>query len=241
MVFNGEAGNYDLCTLADKLVKTDDTDFPLLDKAMYANWGFREIVKAILMVYGGWIFDDSNGSGEPTALTNLLDDGTQFYALATMQWLYGVEWSDANGNWTRLLPITLEEIKDMGYAETEFMNVEGKPMYYRPVKNGIKIYPPSDTAVTSGLKALIGRDITSFTAASTSTSPGYDSLAGHEALAVFMAMKHAQINTLDSYAGLFSDWITGLSSIKTYYAQKFSREHPPKIRKTGGIADQYVS
>ena len=241
MVFNGDAGNLDLCTLADKLVKTDDTDFPLADKAMYANWGFREIVKVILMVYGGWIFDDSNNSGEPTASVNLLNDGTQFYAFATMQWLYGVEWSDANGTWTRLLPITLEEIKDMGYAETEFMKTAGVPMYYRPVKNGIKIYPASSVAVTNGLKALIGKDITPFTAASTSTSPGFDSLAGHETISVFMAMKHAQINTLDSYAGYFSDWITGLGSIKSYYAQKFSREHPPKIRKTGGIVDQYVS
>lgn len=247
MVFNGDANEMDLCGLADTMAKTDDTDFPLREKAMYGNWGIREIVKEILKVYGGWTFDDSNNSGEPIALANLLDDGTQFYAFAAVGWIAGVEYEDDNGNRFKLSPITLEEIREMGYAEDEFYETPGTPIYYRPVKNGIKIYPSSDTAVTNGLVVHIGsRDITPFTPSSTSVSPGYDSLGGHEAVASFMAWKYASINTLDSAAALFSDWITALKGVKDYYAGKFSREKKPVLRKGNtssgtGYVDQFVS
>lgn len=249
MQFNGDANNMDLCTLADKLVKTDDTDFPLVDKALYANWGLREIFKEIWKIFGGWTFDDSNNSGEPVVKTNLLNDGTQFYAFATVGAITGVDYEDENGNKYKLDPITLEEIRGMGYAEEDFYDDPGAPRYYRPVKNGIKIYPAwftTKSAVTNGLIVHVGaRDITSFTPSSTTAVPGYDSAAGHEAVASFMAMKHAQINTLDSFAGLFNDWLTSLKGVKDYYAMKF-REVKPAIRKGtgrtgGGYADEFIS
>lgn len=246
MVFNGDANTMDLCGLADRLAKTDDTDFPLTDKALYANWGLREIFKEIYKVFGGWTFQDTNVSGQDQVATNLLNDGTRFYAFATVAGLAGMEYEDENGNKYPLEPITLEEIRERGYAEAEFMDTPGDPRYYRPVKNGVMIYPAwytSKSAVTNGLIAKIkSQDISAFTSASTSTSPGYDSLAGHETVAVFMAMKFAQINTLDSYTGLFTDWLTGLKGIKDHYAAKFA-EVKPKLRKGNGgsFVDQFVS
>lgn len=247
MIFNGDSNTMDLCGLADRLAKTDDTDFPLSDKALYANWGLREIFKEIYKVFGGWTFQDSNVSGQDQVATNLLNDGSRFYAFATVGALAGMEYEDNNGNKFKLDPITLEQIRDMGFAEAEFMEQPGAPKYYRPVKNGVMIYPAwftSKAAVTNGLIAKIkSQDISAFTAASTSTSPGYDSLAGHEAVGVFMAMKYAQINTLDSYAGLFNDWLTGLKGVKDHYASKFS-EMKPKINKGAsgnGYANEFVS
>lgn len=241
MVFNGDATDQDICSLADILAKTDDTDFPLKEKALYANWGMRDIWKEIGKVYGGWTPQDSNISGLDEYKTNLLSDGTQFYALATVGGLAGVEYEDANGSKFTLDPITLEQIRDMGYAEDEFYKTPSTPRYYRPVKNGIKIYPSSSVAVENGLIVKIAsQDISPFTPATTNTSPGYDSEAGHEAVAVFMAMKFAQINTLDSAAGLFNDWLTSLVGIRTHYTKKF-REMKPTIRKgsAGCYADQF--
>ena len=248
MVFNGDSGNMDLCTLADDLLGgTDDTDFPLRQKALFANWGLREIFKVIYQVYGGWTIQDSNVSGVDQVTTNLLNDGTQFYAFATAAWISGVEFEDENGNKFPLKPITLEQIREMGYSEAEFYETSGTPEYYRPVKNGIKIYPAwytSKAAVTNGLIVKIGaQDINAFTAASTGTSPGYDSLAGHEAVAVFMAMKKAEIDTLDSYTGLYNSWLTALSTIKAHYKKKFMEVKPAMRRGPvgGGYADQFVS
>jgi hypothetical protein len=241
MQFNSEANDQDLCTLADLLAKTDDTDFPLKEKSLYANWGLRELFRHIYQVYGGWAIQDSNVSGTQEVTVNLVADGTQFYTFATVAWIAGVEYQDANGDRFKLDPITLEQIREMGYAENEFMSTAGTPEYYRPVKNGIKIYPSSDTAVTAGLIVQIGaQDISPFTPASTTAVPGYDSLAGHEAVAAYMAMKYAQIHTLDSFAGLLNDWLTALAGVKNHYKKKWDMDKPPAIRKSNRIVDQYV-
>lgn len=248
MQFNGEANDMDLCTLSDDLLGgTDDTDFPLREKALYANWSLREIFKVILQVFGGWTIQDSNVSGEDQATTDLLADGTQFYAFAAVAWLSGVSWKDADGNYRPLTPITLQEIQDMGYAEDDFEDTPGRPQYYRPVKNGVKIYPAYDTSlstVTDGLIAHIGaQDINAFTPSSTTTQPGYDALAGHETVAVGMAYRKAKIDTLDVAGSLAEDWYTGLASIKSFYKKKFMQLKPVVKKSSGGrsYADNFVS
>lgn len=241
MQFNSEANDQDLCSLADLLAKTELIDFPLKEKSLYANWGMREIFRHIYQVYGGWAIQDSNVSGTQEVTNDLLDDGTQFYTFATVSWIAGVEYEDANGDRFKLDPITLEQIRDMGFAENEFLDTPSTPQYYRPVKNGIKIYPSSDTAVTDGLIVQIGaQDISPFTPSSTTTEPGYDSLAGHEAVAAYMAMKYAQVHTLDSFAGLMNDWLTALSGVKSHYSKKWAMDKPSKIRKDTNFVDQYV-
>jgi len=247
MVFNGDANNMDICTLADLPNKTDDTSFPLWKKAMYANMGMREIFRAIYQIYGGWTLQDTNVAGIDEVTTDLLNDGTQFYAFATAQWISGVEYEDENGNKFMLHPITLEEIREKGYAEDEFFDTPSTPQYYRPVKNGVKIYPAWDTnkaAVTDGLIVKIGaQDIASFTPSSTSTQPGYDSLAGHEVLADFMSMKYSDENDLSNFEKRQQAWLRGLAGISQHYKRKFM-EKKPAIRKGpmgNGFADQFVS
>lgn len=241
MVFNGDANGMDLCTLADNMLgDTDDVDFTLAKKALYATWGLREIFKIIYSVYGGWVLQDSNVTGEDTVTKDLLSNGTQFYAFPTVSWLNGMEYEDENGDKFPLIPITLEGIREMGYAEDEFMKTPGRPQYYRPVKNGVKIYPSSDAAVTGGLIAKIGaQDIAVFTPSTTDTEPGYDSLAGHEAVAAFMAMKFADFNEMTSFSKRKQDWMELSASVKSHYMKKF-REHKPAIR-TQPMGGNYVN
>ncbi len=245
MVFDGDSNNMDICTLADRPNKTDDTSFPKWLKAMYANMGLREIFREIYAVYGGWQFYDTNlASGSERIATNLLNDGTQFYAFASAESIIGADWIDANGNEFKLEPITLEQIRDMGYAEDEFYDQAGTPEYYRPVKNGIKIYPSSNVAVTNGLLVHVGaRDISPFTATATSTTPGYDALAGHEALAEYMSMKYSDENDVSNFPKREAAWLRALAGIKRHYSRKF-HELKVTLRKgrTGaGFADQFVS
>lgn len=241
MVFNGDANNMDICTLADLPNKTNDTSFPLWKKAMYANMGMRAIFREIYKIYGGWTAQDSNVTDLDEVATNLLNDGTQFYAFATAQWISGVEYMDENGEKFPLIPITLEKIREMGYAEDEFYETAANPQYYRPVKNGIKIYPSSDVAVTNGLIVKIGaQDIAPFTPSSTTTQPGYDSLAGHEVLATYMAMMYSDENDNSNFAKRELAWQRGVVGIVAHYKRKFM-EIKPALRKGpvgGGYADQ---
>lgn len=242
MVFNGDANNMDICTLADLPNKSNDTSFPLWKKAMYANMGMRAIFREIYKIYGGWTLQDTNVTGLDEVTTNLLNDGTQFYAFATAQWISGVEYKDENGNKFPLLPITLEKMREMGYSEDEFYETPSTPQYYRPVKNGIKIYPAWDTnkaAVTNGLIVKIGaQDISPFTPSSTSTQPGFDSLAGHEVLADFMSMKYSDENDKTNFPKRELAWQRGVAAIIAHYKRKFM-EIKPAIRK-GTVGSGYA-
>ena len=164
MVFDGDANNLDLCTLADKPNKTNDTTFPLADKALYANMALRAIFREIYEVYGGWQLFDKNLAQGSERYANDTVVGTQFYQFASADWIIGADWVDDNGNEFSLDPITLEEIRDRGYAEDEFFDQNGTPRYYRPVDDGIKLYPAPDSAVTNGILVHVAaQDISPFT------------------------------------------------------------------------------
>lgn len=236
MVFNGDANNDDLCSLADTLVKSNDVSYPLKQKAPAANRGLRMIFAAIWEAYGGWREDDSNNSGDPEVSTDLTAN-TSSYAFATAQAIFGMECADAQQYWHNLKPITLEEIRELGYAENEFMTTPGIPEYYRPLQNGVKLYPAPSYNMrlvnegVAGLKAHITRDVVAFTAASTSAAPGYDSAAGHEAVAIFMALQYAKTNTKPQAGALSGDWIEALAQITRHYAKKFREQWPQNLKK----------
>lgn len=240
MQFNGEANDQDLCTLADNKAGSNDISFPLKKKAMYANMKSREVWMRIWKAYGGWVADDYNNSGEPEVSTNLSTSLRNVYAFASAQFITTMEWLDSAGNWNPLKPITLEEISDMGYAETEFMNTPGRPIYYRPVQNGVRIYPDSDAARTNALRAKIGRDISAFVPGDTTKTPGWDSMF-HEGLAIGMALEYAKDNTLAVAAALAGDWSTFLDSIGTHWETKYRQHFPPAFRKRKATANQFVS
>ncbi len=237
MQFNGETNDQDLCTLADVLAGSNDVSFPLKQKALFANMKSREVWRTIWKAYGGWIADDSNNTGEPEVKTNLVTTARYIYPFASAQAIEGMEWLDSDGLWYPLKPITLEEIQDQ-MAETNFMIVPGRPMYYRPVQNGVRLYPDSDTARASALKARVRRDIVAFTPSSTTETPGWDSIH-HEGLAIGMAHQHAKINTLEVAPSLAADWVAFLADVTDHWANKF-KQNSPTIRKRKDIASNYI-
>jgi hypothetical protein len=249
MVFNGDSDNQDLCTLADNFVKTDDTDFPLTEKASYANMGVREIISWILSVYGGWTYDDKNNSDIPQATSPLVANQTN-YTLPDILDLLGVSYlSQGSSSWTKLQPITLEQIQSMGYAEADFERVPGVPLYYRPIGNVIKIYPAANWSAAASLGIDFNRDGIAFTSASTTATPGFVSTM-HEAVAVFMALMYAKINTLDSVTKWQKAWdgneeVTGVEGgfkkrIKAYYRARFHELTPSVRTGRSDFVDQYT-
>lgn len=235
MVFDGDANNMDICTLADSPNKTNDVSFPLWKKAMFANMGMRAIWREIFDVYGGWQFFDKNlASGSERLAANTVI-GTKFYQFAAAEWILGADWVDANGNEFPLEPITLEQIRDMGYAEDEFYSENGSPQYYRLVDDGIKLYPAPDSAVTNGVLVHVGaQDISPFTPSTTNTEPGYDELAGHEAVAEYMAFKYSDDNDKSNRDKREAAWLRALSSIKSHYKKKFMERKPAMRHKPMG-------
>lgn len=248
MVFNGDADGQDLVTLSNKLAgNATNTSFPLSEKALYANMRQREILASIRRAYGGWIYDDSNNSGNPEATANLVS-GTQEYAFINAEQITAVEYQDSSGFWSSVKPITIEEILSMGYAESEFQKVSGYPLWYRPYKNRIKLYPAPNFNGTAALKVHESRDVTAFASTSTTMTPGFDSSL-HEGLAIGMALSYAKRAGLPAAGGvmrngvrtgLLSDWGEFLDRVNNHYSMKFKQEFPQKMKKPRDFVAQYM-
>lgn len=249
MVFNGETNNQDLCTLADLKVKTDDTDFPLAEKSMYATMGEKIVATWIFSVYGGWIFDDPANTDFPHA-TNDLVNGQVDYSTPDLYDLKGVSVKmQGSVSWQKLIPITLEEIQSMGYSESEFMRIAGVPMYYRPISGSVKIYPAANYDQDDSIGLFYTRATAVYTPTSTTKQPAFISLF-HEVIGVFMAMTFAEINTLDSAVGLRREFdgnemVTGIEggykkTIKKWYADRYAELKPSAAKPRRNIVNDYV-
>jgi hypothetical protein len=236
MQFNSHATNQDICTLANDLVKQSSTSFPIEQKVRFANQGNKEILTWICEAYGGWHYDDSNNDDLPEILTTL-NSGKRFYTLPVdSSAVMGVEFKDEAGIWTKLEPITLEQIQDRAGSETEWNDTPSFPIYHRLTANGLYLYPVANYTQALSLKVYISRDVVLFTTTDTTKTPGFDSRF-HEAVAVYMALQFSFINSLPVYQALFERWTNYEKRIKKYYATRFKEMFPPRMTVSDSVRE----
>lgn len=243
--FNGDSDGQDICTYANKLVKGTTSNFPLQEKVLYANDAMRIIWADIFYAYGGWIYDDSNKTDLPEATADLVS-GQQFYNLPVdINYLMGVEFQNPGGTWVTLEPLTLEKIKQNGYAESEFYKVASTPVFYRATSTGIKLYPPANFSQSQSLRIHVSRDVTSFTTSDTTKKPGFDSTL-HEGVPLYMGLKYAQVNGLSVAGGvmrggyktgLLADWFDFRDRVKKHYSERLRQMFPPRMRVVDATRD----
>lgn len=236
MQYNSHATSQDLVSLANAIVKQNNTSFPLTTKTLYANIGNRLILTEIFNAYGGWKYDDRNNTDFPIA-TNDLTSGTSNYPLPTdLTQLNAVYVQYSGDTWTKLEPITLEEINSRE-AEPEFQTTDGVPRFYRVLSNSIIIYPASNEEVTDGIMIEYSRDISTFATTDTTKTPGFDPIF-HEALAIFMSLMFARINlNAERTNDLERQWLDYLARIKRHYTQKYKEMFPARIKIRNPIND----
>lgn len=234
MQYNGHTTSQDICSFADALAKSNDTSFPLARKTIFANEAQRFIWSWIFQAYGGWMYDDSNQTDLPEA-TATLTANQSFYTLPTGAGsIFRVAYMDANSVWTDLKPLPIETIPE---AESEFEDTATtSPIYYRPVANGFKIYPVSDTTRASALRVWLNRDIVSFTTTDTTAVPGFDQQY-HEAVAVYMALQYARINQLPVKNDLERQWLLYEDRIKKDYSQRFRQMFPARFKVRDAVQE----
>ena len=238
MQYNSHATSQDLVTLSEKLTSTNSTTFPIAEKTLYANQALRKIFTWITEASGSWILDDSNQTDIPEATASLVAD-QQSYTLPTdADIVDGIAIKNTDGNWERLIPITLQEIQQ-GQAEDEFMSTSGIPKYYRLIGNTVSIYPAPNFSQSASLKVYFQRDCVVFTTTDTTAKPGFSSRF-HETVAIYMALQYAIKNQLDIRTDLQRQWdgnedATGREggfkkAIKKFYASRFRDNFPPAFK-----------
>ena len=133
-----------------------------------------------------------SGSGSATS-NGLFIDSTPLVIL-------GVEILDNSGNYHVIRPITFQEIRRKGIAQSEYFETDGRPVQYEKRENRIVLYPAPDNGVTvtlaNGLRVFYLRTADVFTSAQVTTaakvpgfpSPWHDILA-YEAAYLFAIAK----------------------------------------------------
>lgn len=245
MIYNGDASGQDIVTLSEDFSHTNSRSFPIRQKTRFANMGLKQVLMWIYEVFG-YQYDDSNNTTLPEATRTLTANQTHYPLPDGSDHLFGVSFMDTSGFWQKLLPITLEEIQSQ-CAESEFQNVPGYPIYYRPVADGFKIYPAASFSQSASLKIQISRDEVDFTITSTDAVPGFDPLF-HEAVPTFMALQKAEIDRLPNVKDLRKKWSNDTAKdpdypegfeqkIKKYYQVKFKQFFPPHFHTQDVVGD----
>lgn len=235
MQYNGNSTSQDMVSLANLFTKQNNNSFPLTEKTIYANMGNRIILTEIHNAYGGWKYDDRNNTDFPIATTDLVSGQTDYALPIDTIHLNAVYYKDTAGNWTKLIPLTLEEINRME-AEPEFEDTNARPTYYRALSNSIKIYPASDYSQDDSLMVEYSRDVSTFATTDTTKQAGFDPIF-HEAIPVYMSYQYAQINQLPMLKSLTEQWIDYLARIRRHYSQKFKDMFPARMNVDRNLTD----
>ena len=159
-----------IATLSRFLAHTDANGFTDAQILLLANNEYERL-NGILQTEtagGRWKFGDISYTAFPSYLKNLTS-GTAAYEIdfsATDNTLnpaiiLGVEIQDQDGNYHPIDPITIKEINEQGFSQSDFMETNGRPIYYEKREHMLVLYPAPDNGVsvtlTNGLRIFFLR------------------------------------------------------------------------------------
>lgn len=178
-------------------------------------------------ITGNWKYDDSNYDDLPFATTDLVL-GQRRYALPSdALTVQRVEIKDESDDWYQLRPITKEQIKGEGIDD--FLDDNGRPMYYSLVNGIIELYAPTDYDQDDSLKVYYDRGSVEFETSDTTATPGFAS-PYHEILPIMMAIDWYNVKqpTSPTLPRLEQQYLILERNIKEFYGKRF-KDYKPKI------------
>ena len=201
-----------LQTLARYLCDADSTSLTDANLLIFLNKAYERITGKLITETGSspWPFGDSNYTAFPTYTLNLTNSTAEYQidSLTTPLNIMAVEVMDEDGNYYPLKPLTLTQIRESGWAQTEAYETDGRPVLYEKRENIITLYPAPDNGVsvtlTAGLKIFFLRTADIFTSAQVTTgtkepgfpSPWHDLLAYEAALLFCLNYKKDRVGFL---------------------------------------------
>lgn len=182
-----------------------------------------EIWHLIFTSNGNWQYDDSNKTDLPSATTDLVS-GTAKYALPTEALtVKRIEVKDQNGEWTRLTPMSLEEVGTIG----EYLTDAGVPRFYRLIGNTVEVYPTPNYNSTGGFKPFFDRSNADFATTDTTKTPGF-AAPYHRLLPIKTALAWLKVHTPQSaqIPLLLQDEAKCEKELKEFYGKRFKDKQP---------------
>lgn len=177
MQFNSHATKQDIVNDIYFETSSNAVSYPIADITRNANTALDNAVTLILGADARWEFDSTNATDYPIGSTDLVSGQQDYEFDDDFLLVKSVEVADANGKWSRLLPIdslTLEEKQSL----TDYMETNGTPQYYDKIGNSLFLYPAPNynrrlaDEGEAGLKVYFQRQIDYFTVNDTTKQPG---------------------------------------------------------------------
>lgn len=171
-------------------------------------------------------WDDTNHTKLPIGTTNLVANQAEYSFLTDEQGnniitLTRLDIKDANGNWTKLIPIDQAQIDT---ALDDFESTAGIPLYYdKTADNVVKLYPKPATSVTAGLKFYFQRTPSYFSASDTTKTPGVSPLL-HRGFVIAAAYDGALTLGLNNLQPLSVERQFETEKMKQYFPNRVNDE-----------------
>ena len=188
----------DVATLARFLTGTDSNSYTNAQLLITANAAQERISGLILSETSGgkWKWGDINYSALPTYTQDLVNSQAEYSidSLTGPLVIFGPEVLDQNGIWHTLDPISLDEIRDSGIAQLEYLKTDGRPIEYEKREHMVILYPSPDNGVSvtlsGGLRIPFLRGMSAITDMTSTTAIGFP-LPWHDYLAHSAAQAYA--------------------------------------------------
>jgi hypothetical protein len=215
------------------LPSDDTTTISTSEYVNSLNVWLRNTAERIWRNQNYWKYDDNNHDDMAEATTDLVADQQDYALDTTIYDITSVTVKDANGDYKKLEPLTYQ---DKGYAEQEFLETAGMPVYYKLRGNVISLFPkPSagDVTTTDGLVLQVSRDIDGITITSTSMAqePGIPRQF-HDLLGIGIAQDQSiRLGLNDKWQQLTLMLNNKNKDLETHYSLR-NKDNKTKIRPT---------
>lgn len=157
----------------------NDSDL-LKEMTAIVNDYYMKATQIIITADGTWKWDDRNQTDMPIATTDIVDSQEDYLLLekapsTNQDWLEveRIEAKDSSGNWFRLRPRDLREIRS---SVGETYKTDATPEFFHFDGVSIHLYPNPNYNSTDGLKVWFSRAPLLFTSTDTTKRPGFASL-----------------------------------------------------------------
>ncbi len=207
----------------DFLAGTDSVTYPVADKTRNANLALSEASAIIIGCDGTWQWDDTNYTTLPIGTTDLVSGQQQYKYDATQLYVEDMEIKDANGKWTKLIPIDLytEETTTI----TDFMSSSGTPTHYDLVGDVVFLYPSPNYSQSASIKVFYQRKAEAFTTGDTTKEAGFAPHL-HRFISISMAYDWAVSKQHAKQAFFLNEKNRYIEMIKKFYSKRNMTEKP---------------
>lgn len=210
----------------DFLCGSTSGTYPDADKMRNMTSEYQRVATLIWESDPTYSWDDRNNTDSPKAYRTVANLSASYLIPTTALRVRGVEIKDANGDWTKLSPLTYQELVT---SPEEHLSGGGLPIQYMVEGNEIRLLPAPQTGfvtMSSGMAVVLSRAVTEPAVTATTTEPGF-ATAYHRVLSYAAAMDFTQDKQDRDF--LLGQKIRLEHSLTKFYS-KWAPQYKPKIK-----------